>query len=93
MDKVFNILLKLVRNAIKFTDRGVVYFGCKNKGNGYVFFVIDTGIGIPLEKQPILFDKFVQVNIEDKEAREGIGLGLAIVKSSIDLLGGKIKFK
>nr|NQU89530.1 response regulator [Bacteroidota bacterium] len=54
------------------------------------FFVKDTGIGIPKERQNAIFDRFVQADIEDKKAYEGAGLGLSISKAYVEMLGGKI---
>ena len=55
------------------------------------FYVKDTGIGIPKEKQKAIFDRFVQADIEDKNAYEGSGLGLPISKAYVEILGGKIR--
>jgi len=54
------------------------------------FFVKDTGIGIPKNRQQAIFDRFVQADIEDKAAYEGSGLGLSISKAYVEMLGGKI---
>ena len=55
-----------------------------------VFFVKDTGIGIPANRQKAIFDRFVQADIEDTEARQGAGLGLSIAKSYVEMLNGRI---
>jgi len=54
------------------------------------FYVKDTGIGIPKNRQHAIFDRFVQADIEDKDAMEGAGLGLSICKAYVEMLGGKI---
>jgi signal transduction histidine kinase len=54
------------------------------------FYVKDTGIGIPKERQSAVFERFIQADIEDKMALQGAGLGLAISKSYLEMLGGKI---
>ncbi len=85
----------LLKNAIKFTDKGFIEFGITSSKNNneMVFYVKDTGIGIAKERQKAIFNRFVMGDIEDKEAREGSGLGLAICKGYIDLLGGDIAVK
>jgi len=87
---VHGILVNLIKNALKFTKQGSVEFGCFKTGNQLEFYVKDTGIGIPLERQPYIFDRFVQADIEDKNVFEGSGLGLAISKSYVEMLGGSI---
>ena len=89
-EKLYSILLNLIKNAIKFTKQGSVEFGCSIKGNNLEFYVKDAGIGIPFERQPFVFDRFAQADIEDKAVYEGSGLGLAISKSYVEMLGGTI---
>ncbi len=91
--KLHSILVNLIKNAIKYTKQGRVEFGCSKKGNQLEFYVKDTGIGIPLDRQPYVFDRFVQADIEDKAVFEGSGLGLAISKSYVDMLGGIIELE
>ena len=90
-DKLHSILVNLIKNAIKFTKQGSIEFGCSIKGNQLGFYVKDTGIGIPKNRQPYVFDRFVQADIEDKAVFEGSGLGLAISKSYVEMLGGTIE--
>jgi PAS domain S-box-containing protein len=90
-DKLQIIFSKLIRNAIKFTNKGQIEFGFElNANNQMTFFVKDTGVGISQEKQKLIFQKFRQV--DDSTTREygGTGLGLSIVQSLIELLGGKL---
>jgi len=54
------------------------------------FYVKDTGIGIPLDRQEAIFERFVQADIEDKMAQQGAGLGLSISKAYVEMFGGKI---
>lgn len=54
------------------------------------FFVKDTGIGIPINRQTAIFERFIQADITDVHARQGAGLGLSIAKAYVELLGGKI---
>jgi PAS domain S-box-containing protein len=88
--KVRHILVNLIDNAIKYTSKGEVEFGYKMVSNSYItFFVKDTGIGIPPDKQEFVFSRFRQID-EGQHRIGGVGLGLAIVKGLIDLLEGKI---
>ncbi|MFA5972338.1 MAG: PAS domain S-box protein [Lentimicrobiaceae bacterium] len=89
-EKLYSILTNLVKNAVKYTDKGSVEFGFKNLGNYLEFYVKDTGIGIPLEKQEVIFERFIQADIADIQARQGAGLGLSIAKAFVELLRGKI---
>ncbi|OYT17865.1 MAG: hypothetical protein B7C24_00345 [Bacteroidetes bacterium 4572_77] len=92
-DKLNAILTILIKNAIKFTEKGSVAFGYKHETDSLKFFVMDTGIGIPKDRQQAIFNHFEQADIEDKRAFEGSGLGLAIAKSYVETLGGKIWLK
>lgn len=89
------ILSNLIDNAIKFTERGYVEFGysviLEAKKPRIRFYVRDSGIGIPEEKQKLVFNRFRQ--IEDSHTRRfgGTGLGLTISKKLVELLGGDLK--
>ena len=89
-EKVFAILTNLVKNAIKYTNKGSIEFGYNKKGNFIEFFVEDTGIGISKNRQEAIFERFIQADIEDVQARQGAGLGLSISKAYVEMLGGKI---
>jgi signal transduction histidine kinase len=99
-DKLNVILTNLVSNAIKYTDAGSVEFGYEaisandgQQGKGepvMVFFVADTGIGIAEDRQEAIFERFVQADLDDTDARQGAGLGLSIAKAYVELLEGKI---
>ena len=84
------ILTNLLKNAIKFTSNGYVEFGNKFLDNKLVYYVKDTGIGIPNDRLNAIFERFVQADLKISRPYEGSGLGLAIVKGYVDLLGGKI---
>ena len=89
-EKLFAILTNLVKNAIKYSNEGSVEFGCIEKQSKLEFFVRDTGIGIPRDRQHAIFERFIQADIEDRDARQGAGLGLAISKAYVEMLGGNI---
>ncbi len=89
-EKIYAILTNLVKNAIKYTNEGSIEFGCDNKGDYLEFFVKDTGIGIPRNRQEAIFERFIQADVSDIHALQGAGLGLTISKAYVELLGGKI---
>ena len=94
-NKFDSILTNLVRNAIKYTDKGSIEFGCEIAETSHdtsllQFYVKDTGIGIPKNRQSAIFERFIQADIRDIEARQGAGLGLSISKAFVEMLGGKI---
>lgn len=88
--KVNRILSNLVKNSIKYCDKGTVEIGYERKGDYLKFYVKDTGIGIPIDRQKEIFKRFIQADIQDREVRQGAGLGLAIAKAYVKILGGKI---
>ncbi|AUI86033.1 hybrid sensor histidine kinase/response regulator [Vibrio azureus] len=91
-ERLTQILVNLIGNAIKFTSKGGVELDVE-WSEGYLFFeVADTGIGIPPEAQTALFDPFVQADPSSKRKFEGTGLGLAICKNLVDLMEGEISF-
>jgi|GEM_PF-3318548 len=90
------IITNLVRNAIKFTDKGHVLLKVERVGDilgDYVklhFSVKDTGIGIPKNKQKLVFDMFTQVDTSSTKRHQGTGLGLTIAKNLVEMMGGEI---
>ncbi len=85
------VLNNLMSNAIKFTNEGQVEFGCYfSRNNLLKFFVKDTGIGISVENQAIVFDRFRQVDDAHTRRYGGTGLGLTISKALVELMGGQI---
>lgn len=89
-EKLYAILINLVKNAIKYTVQGTIEFGYEKKNSQIEFFVKDTGIGISKDRQKAIFERFIQADYNDKMARQGAGLGLAIAKAYVELMGGKI---
>jgi len=94
-EKLYAILINLVKNAIKYTKEGTIEFGYDLVVEtqciaSLQFYIKDTGIGIPKNRQEAIFERFIQADIADKMARQGAGLGLTITKSYIEMLGGKI---
>lgn len=89
-NKLESILTNLIKNAIKFTNEGGVVFGNYLDDKFLVFYVKDTGIGIPEERMEAVFDRFVQADNSLTRQHEGSGLGLSIVKSYVEMLGGRI---
>ncbi|MFD1294004.1 PAS domain S-box protein [Lutibacter holmesii] len=88
--KLHGILTNLIKNALKFTEKGEISLGYYLKENTIEFQVKDTGIGIPKNRINCIFNRFEQADIEDSRVFEGSGLGLAITKAYITMLGGEI---
>ncbi|WP_317047947.1 response regulator [Pseudochryseolinea flava] len=90
------ILRNLFSNALKFTSHGFVSFeiSLNKKSRGYVCFVVrDTGIGIPKEKQALVFEAFQQADGSTRRKYGGTGLGLSISRELVKLLGGELLLK
>lgn len=89
--KINQVLNNLFRNAVKFTREGFVEFGFyRESANHLTFFVQDSGIGIPSEKQDIIFDFFRQVDDSHTRRYEGVGIGLAISRKIVQAMRGEI---
>jgi signal transduction histidine kinase/DNA-binding response OmpR family regulator/CHASE3 domain sensor protein len=87
------ILKNLLSNAIKFTAKGSVFLNIKGDqaNNAMIFKVTDTGIGIPLSKQGLVFEAFQQADGSTRRKFGGTGLGLSISRELAKLLGGEIE--
>lgn len=93
--RIKQILLNLISNSLKFTRTGGIHIDVhclQSEPNAQLEFrVIDTGIGIPADKQPLLFEAFTQVDSSTTRKYGGTGLGLQITKRLIELMGGTIR--
>ncbi len=85
------ILSNIIGNAVKFTEKGIIAWGCTiEKERDIKFFVKDTGIGISSENIELVFDRFRQMDDSSIRKYGGTGLGLPVSKSLVDLMGGEI---
>lgn len=93
--KIKEVLFNLISNAIKFTKEGFIKVSVKSEKidlekTKLIFSVKDTGIGIPREKQDIIFNSFKQIEYGYSKKQKGTGLGLTISKELVKLMGGEI---
>ena len=92
--KLKQVLLNLLRNALKFTDTGYIEFGYTVPEDGlnnyFQFYVRDTGIGIDKTYHDVIFNIFRQVDDTHTRKFGGMGIGLSIAKKIVEVLGGKI---
>jgi len=92
-EKVFQILTNLIKNALKFTEHGSVRIAYEVTRTDHRIHVIDTGVGIGVDLQRIIFDRFRQGDTRLNRKYEGTGLGLSICKSFAEKLDGSIEFE
>ena len=85
-ERIQQVLTNFVTNAVKFTEQGHVRLGYRYEKHGMYLYCEDTGIGIPKDKQKVVFDRFVKLN----EFVQGTGMGLAICKTIAESCGGDI---
>jgi signal transduction histidine kinase len=88
--RLTQVLLNLVGNAIKFTDVGEVGIAAGARNGHFAVSVTDTGPGIPLDQQDRIFEQFHQIDSSNTKAKGGTGLGLAIAKQIVEMHGGRI---
>ena len=85
------IVLNLLSNAVKFTPHGRIVVRVFAEGDSAVLTVRDTGVGIPADEQPLLFDRFHRVRGAWSRSHEGTGIGLALVRELVELHGGSVE--
>jgi signal transduction histidine kinase len=88
--RLTQVLLNLVGNAIKFTDTGEVRITVKTADEHFAVSVVDTGPGIPEQERTRIFEQFHQVDAANTKAKGGTGLGLSISKQIVEMHGGTI---
>lgn len=85
-NRVSQLIINLVTNAIKFTEKGSIRFGYELRGKELYFYVADTGCGIAKDEQESIFGRFVKLN----SFAQGTGLGLSICQTLVNHMGGHI---
>ncbi len=98
--RVWQVLMHLVGNALKYTDHGFVEIGCKIPDTGtprkgqqdLLFFVRDTGVGIEKNRHDLIFERFYKIEHEISRLYGGTGLGLSIARDLAEMMDGKIWF-
>ncbi len=90
-DRISQMFINLIENAIKYTEKGKIIVRCKYQGESFLLQVIDTGIGIPEESIDRIFERFYRVDKGRSRKAGGTGLGLSIVKHIMMLYNGKVK--
>lgn len=92
--KLKQVMYNLLSNACKFTEAGVIKFTAlstvRNRVNGILIYVSDTGIGMTEQQQETIFQDFVQADVSTTRKYGGTGLGLSISKHYVEMLGGEI---
>ncbi|MDA3891913.1 MAG: PAS domain S-box protein [Salinivirgaceae bacterium] len=88
--KLQQVISNMITNAIKFTNNGIVEYGCSFQNGALQFYVKDNGIGILKEQTAKIFDRFLQLGKTAIENQGGVGLGLSICRGLVSLLGGEI---
>ena len=89
-ERIKQVLVNLVDNAIKYTDQGTVTLSARKEHHKVTVTVADTGMGIPSEQQPRIFERFYRVDKDRSREAGGTGLGLAIVKHILERHNSKI---
>jgi PAS domain S-box-containing protein len=89
--KIERLIANLVENALKYTRIGGVTLSLIPRDDQFSLRVTDTGIGVPSQNAPYLFDEFYQVNNLERDRSKGFGMGLAICKYLVNQLGGSVR--
>lgn len=89
-DKLMQVVINFLSNAVKFTEQGEIILTARNEGGMVIASVEDTGIGIPVEEQPLVFQRFHQRRETLTDKPQGTGLGLPICKHIVEAHGGRI---
>lgn len=84
------ILRNLLSNAVKFTEEGIIQVNCYAEKGFHVFSVTDTGIGIHIDHQKIIFDRFTKIDNSKQYLYRGTGIGLFLSKQLVEMFGGSI---
>jgi signal transduction histidine kinase len=84
------ILRNLLSNAVKFTEEGIIEVTCEKNYGFFTFGIKDTGIGIHLDQQEIIFDRFIKIDNNKQHLYRGTGIGLFLSKQLVELFGGRI---
>jgi signal transduction histidine kinase len=84
------IIRNLLSNAVKFTETGLIEISCKKDREFYLFAVKDSGIGIHIEHQKIIFDRFMKIDNSKQHLYRGTGIGLFLSKQLVEMFGGEI---
>lgn len=90
---VERILRNLVSNAVRYTAKGWILIGCRRDANRLSIQVHDTGVGIPLDQQVLVFEEFYQVANPERDRTKGLGLGLSIVQRLANLLDAPLTLR
>jgi signal transduction histidine kinase len=90
LQRIIQVLLNLIGNAIKFTRKGEITVGAESVEHEVVFWVSDTGIGIPESERTRIFSEFQQADSSISREAQGTGLGLAISKRFVEMHGGRV---
>lgn len=94
IEKLDRIIMNLLSNALKFTEKGGAITITLSEENGFCSILVkDTGIGIPMDKQEIIFDRFAQADSSSTRKYEGTGLGLSLVKELVEMHSGSVEVK
>lgn len=88
--RIQQVLIRLMDNAIKFTDKGKINFGYRVEKDRLLFHVADTGIGIEKKHHSKIFERFYKIEIDKDEVYRGTGIGLYITQKIVESLNGEI---